>query len=954
MSTPFLHTVAAHILAEQGKDLQKTVVFLPNQTGINFFRKALAETARSSVWAPVCLTPGKQMEKASGLVIGHKIRLAAELHRVHRHVLGKDPEPFERFFPWAELLLNDFDDIDKYLADAKVLYANLAGLKDIYEQFAFLTEDQVALIRRFWKSYEEPSITDSKKRFLRIWEKLYDIYALYTDILPKKGFGYEGLLHRKAVENPEKLLTGLEDMEAAYVIGFNRLNACERRFFGVLRKNISTQFFYDAHPLTVKDPLHEAGRFYRETSLFFPPKNNREEPEISRPVIDIVSVSGSTTAVKYAAGEVEKALQGGQRPEDILVMMPDEKQLLPLLYSLPDALPDVNITSGLGLSETPVVSLLKVLYTVRKNSVQKPSELFFRLADVAKVLQHPYLNFDWEPVHGALLQTLKKQRRIRPERQALSSSPLYTSVFAPQQEVPFHTAVVQVLQELLQSERLPLFERRILQTACEAAVAVDEIIRSETLPSDDKASFTLLNGVLRSTRIPFEGEPVVGMQLMGTLETRNLDFKTVIIPAMSDDLFPGAGHSKTYIPFALRRAFGLPLPEDRMAELSHIFYRLLQRAEHAVLIANTSAGPMTTGEPSRFILRLEADDFYAPLLHKKAVVEKVQFRRPENLVIPKTGQTWAKLLSLTDESAHPMYPTAINTYLECTLRFYFRYIAGIKEEDELSEIADHAAFGSIFHWIMEWLYADYVGRKITEADIRHIRTRFDELSERAFKKHFGYADHETFDFEGETLLHREIIRKYVYRMLELDEQYAPFTIIGLELGEGDQTLRIPFPFATPEGTKTIPLGGKIDRVDQKGGITRILDYKTGADELNYRDMDALFDRSLKKRNKAAFQTWLYGLIYGQNYPQHELLQAGIVSVRNMFEEGFNPIIKEKQDPTKAYSSYVPVYNLYEKQPEFIERLQALFSEMYNTEIPFEQTENLDKCKTCPYREICRR
>lgn len=954
MSTSFLHKTAAHMLAEQGKDLQKTVVFLPNRTGINFFRKALAETANSAVWAPVCLTPGKQMEKASGLVIGHKIRLAAELHRVHQQVLAKDPEPFERFFPWADLLLNDFDDIDKYLADAKVLYANLAGLKNIYEQFAFLTEDQVALIRRFWKSYEEPSITDSKERFLRIWEKLYEIYDTYTRILPQKGFGYEGLLHRKAVENPEGLLVGLEGIQAAYVVGFNRLNACERRFFGVLRKNIPTQFFYDAHPLTAKDPLHEAGRFYRETSLFFPPKNKEEEREIKRPVIDIVSVSGSTTAVKYAAGEVEKALQDGQRPEDILVMMPDEKQLMPLLYSLPEALPDVNITSGLGLSETPIVSLLKVLYTLRKNAVQKPSGLFFRLADVVKALQHPYLNFDLEPIHTALVQTLKKGKRIRPEQRTLTGTPLHASIFVAQAEMPFHTALTQVLQFLLQSEQVPLFERRILQTACESAVAVDEIIRLENLPSDDKASFTLLNSVLRGTRIPFEGEPVVGMQLMGPLETRNLDFKTVIIPAMSEDLFPGAGNAKTYIPFALRRAFGMPLPEDRMAELSHIFYRLLQRTEKVVLIANTSAGPMTTGEPSRFILRLEADDFYAPLLHKKAVVESVQFRRPETLVIPKTGQTLATLLSLTDEGAHPMYPTAINTYLECTLRFYFRYIAGIKEQDELSEIADHAAFGSIFHWVMEWLYVDFVGREIHESDIQGIRQRFDALSERAFKKHFGYADSETFDFEGETLLQREIIRKYVYRVLELDAQYAPFTVIGLELGEGDDALRIPFPFATAEGTKTIRLGGKIDRVDQKGGITRILDYKTGSDALTYTDIPALFDRSLKKRNKAAFQTWLYGVIYGQNYPQHELLQAGIVSVRNMFEEGFNPIIKEKQDPLKPNSGYQPVYNLHEKQAEFIERLQALFSEMYNTDIPFTQTENTDKCKTCPYREICRR
>ena len=954
MKNSFLHQIAAQIIAEQGKDLQQVAVFLPNQTGINFFRKALAETADSAVWSPVCLTPGKQMEKASGLVIGNKIRLAAELHRVYQMVLAREPESFERFFPWADLLLNDFDDIDKYQADAKVLYANLAGLKNINEQFAFLTEEQIALIRRFWRSYEEPTITEPKERFLRIWEKLYDVYRTFTEILPQKGYGYEGLLHRKAVENPASLFTGLKDVKAAYVVGFNRLNACEKKFFSELRKTYATQFFYDTHPETVNDKMHEAGKFYRETSLFFPQKNKEEHKEISSPNIQIVSVSGSTTAIKYTAGEIDKAISGGQKPEDILVMMPDEKQLTPLLYSLPDSLPTVNITAGLALSETPIISMLRVLYNIRKTSSNKPNGVFFRISDTFRVLQHPFLNFGIEQENTQIIQQLKFDRRVRPERQMLVKTPLHEIIFSLPLELPFHQAVTETLRLILETENLPSFEKKILQTACEATSSVSEIIKLENLPSDDKASFILLNNVLRGTRIPFEGEPVMGMQMMGPLETRNLDFKTVIIPAMGDDFFPGSGSTKTYIPFALRRAFGLPLPEDRTAELSHIFFRLLQRAENVLLICNTSAGAMTTGEPSRFILRLEADDFYNKLLHKKTVVEKVQFKEPIVIDIPKTGETWAKLNALANDEKKAMYPTAINTYLDCSLRFYFRYIAGIKEENELSEIADHAAFGSIFHSIVEWMYKDYVGRPIHAEDIETIRRQFDALSEKAFKKHFGYQDAERFDFEGETLIQREVIRKYINRILDLDHQYTPFTIKGLELGERENPLQIPLTFSTAEGDKTIWIGGKIDRVDEKLGTTRILDYKTGADDLRYTSIESLFDTQINKRNKAAFQTWLYGLIYGQNNPQASVLQAGVISVRNIFEEGFDAILKEKIDPEKRNSGYLKVENLLDKQPQFIEGLQALFSEMYNADIPFSQTDKIEKCLTCPYREICRR
>lgn len=954
MTNSFLHQTAVHILGTHGKDLQRVLVLMPNQTGINFFRKALAQTAHSAVWAPVCLTPSKQMEKASGLAIGNRITLAAELHRVYQAVTSFSNEPFERFFPWADLLLNDFDDIDKSMANAKVLYANLAGLKNINEQFAYLTEEQIALIKRFWKSYEEPSITESKERFLRIWEKLYEVYRIFTEILPQKGYGYEGLLHRRAAENPEQLFTGLEDIQAAYVIGFNRLNACEKQFFSALRKKYNTQFFYDAHPLTVKDTMHEAGKFYRESTFFFPHSKQNEKQHISKPDIEIISVSGSTTAIKYAAGEIEKIIQENHQPDDILVMLPDEKQLTPLLYSLPESVSTVNITSGLALSETPIISLLRLLYNVRKMASRRPSGVFFRASDVGKLLQHPYLNFGENNTNAEIIQRIKSQRRTRPERGMLIGQQLHERMFSLPEEMALHSCFVDILRSVLEDENIPLFEKRIIQTACEAADGVSKIIQSEELSSDDKAAFILLNKVLRGTRIPFEGEPVLGLQMMGPLETRNLDFKTVIIPAMGDDQFPGAGTSKTYIPFTLRRAFGLPLPEDRAAELSHIFFRLLQRAEKVVLICNTSAGAMTTGEPSRFIFRLEADDFYAPLLRKKTVVEKVKFKEPLAILIEKTEAIMDKLNALTDNPEKAIYPTAINTYIDCQLRFYFRYIAGIKEVDELSDIADHAQFGSIFHWIMEWMYTDYLGKTIHAEDIENIRGNFDALSEKAFKEHFGYQPHEVFEFEGETLIQREVIRKYVNRLLDIDAEYAPFTITGLELGEHDKRLQFPFKFPTGEGEKTIHLAGKIDRVDEKENITRILDYKTGADELRYTDIPTLFDPETPKRNKAALQTWLYGLIYGNNFPDKHVLQAGIISVRGMFETGFDPIIKEKTDPLRANSGYAKVQNLHDKQDEFIEHLRQLFTEIYNKEIPFVQTEKLEKCLTCPYKEICKR
>ncbi len=951
----FLNQTAAHLLDRHGHDLRKTLVFLPNRTGIHFFRKALAQEAGKTLWAPECLTPGMHMEDVSGLVTGNRIRLAAELHRVYARVLQREPEPFEKFFPWAELLLNDFDDIDKYLADARVLYANLSGLQEIKERFQYLTEEQVALIRRFWQAYELPGITEPKERFLRIWERLQDVYTAYRNSLLEKGFGYEGLLHRMAIENPEKLMQGLSEYNRAYVIGFNRLNGCEKVFFRHLRETVSTEFIYDVHPLAAQDELHEGGRFFRETSTLFPGTVFRNESQKHKPEVVMVQVTGQTSAVKLGAKQIQEALISGTAEEDILLMLPDEKQLGPLLYSLPPELKELNITSGLSLGETPVIALLKALFHLRKFAREKDGKVYFRVSDVMQLLSHPYLNFSHEPANRKLAARLIEENRIRPEGGQLTIHPVAEILFAPPSENTFTGFAENVVQAILEdSETMNEYERIILEFAADTIHSVKQISEEEGLSPEDTSAFRLLMNVLRSGRIPFESDPLNGVQIMGPLETRNLDFKLVIVPAMTDDQFPGSGNPQTYIPFTLRKAFGLPLPEDRAAELSHIFYRLFTRSEKIYLVYNTAPGAMTTGEPSRFILRLLAESEYYNTLERLTLSEKVTFIRSHPIEIKKEGTAAEALRKFTEETdSRPLYPTALNTYLYCKLWFYFRYLAGLKEPDEISETADHADFGNMFHEIMEQAYKPFLNRQITAEDLDRLEASFDELALPVFKKQYGYREHETFEYEGEALLHKEVLRKYFQGVLSRDRQLAPFRIKGLEL-EGD-SMMMPFTFEANGRRLTVKLGGKIDRVDEKDGITRILDYKTGADELKYSDLPSLFDASLKKRNKAAFQTWLYGLIYGYGHPEAGILQAGVISVKKLFGiEEYDPILQEKEEPAKRNSPYVRVENLREQSEDFGNLLRELLAEIFDEREAFTQTEDVDRCRTCPYNGICRR
>ncbi len=950
----FLHLTAAHILAESGEQLRKTLIILPNRTGIHFFRKALAEEAGKTIWAPECLTPGMHMENVSGSVTGNRIRLAAELHRVYGQILQREPEPFEKFFPWAELLLNDFDDIDKYLADARVLYANLSGLQEIKERFQYLTEEQIALIRRFWRAYELPGITEPKARFLRIWERLQDVYSAYRESLLSKGFGYEGLLHRTAVENTGTLMTGLHDYKAAYVIGFNRLNACEKVFFNTLRETIPTNFFYDVHPMAAEDELHEGGHFFRETSSLFPGTVFPEEENKTKPQIKLVQVTGQTTAVKLAAEEIQHALRSGIPERQMLLMLPDEKQLGPLLYSLPEELNEINITSGLSLGETPVIALLKGLYHLRKFAREKNENGYFRVSDVLLLLNHPYLNFGHETENRRLAATLIKENRIRPERKQLMIHPLAIILFTLPSENTFTAYVEQVFHTILQeAETMNDYERIVLEFTVDTLRSVKQISEEEALPAEDGAALRLLLNVLRSARIPFESDPLNGMQVMGPLETRNLDFREVYIPAMTDDQFPGSGNPQTYIPFTLRKAFGLPLPEDRAAELCHIFFRLFRRSEKIFLYYNTASGSMATGEPSRFILRLLTETDYYQTLDQKIHSEKVTFIHSEPITVTKEGKTAEALKAYVGENPKPLYPTALNTFLYCGLRFYFRYLAGLKEPDEISETADHADFGNMFHQIMEQAYTPFLNREITADDLDRLETRFDLLALPVFKKQYGYRDDESFEYEGEALLHREVLRKYYQGVLARDREMAPFFIRGLEL-EGE-SMMMSFSFKTNGQTLTVKLAGKIDRVDEKEGVTRILDYKTGADELKYTDLHALFDSSLKKRNKAAFQTWLYGIIYGHAHRKTGILQAGVISVKKLFGEvDADPILKKKEDPTKRNSPYTRVNNLHDESDAFGELLGSLMGELFDVGKNFTQTEDAERCRTCPYNGICKR
>jgi hypothetical protein len=464
-----------------------------------------------------------------------------------------------------------------------------------------------------------------------------------------------------------------------------------------------------------------------------------------------------------------------------------------------------------------------------------------------------------------------------------------------------------------------------------------------------KSFLRLFRQLIRSHKIPFSGEPLRGLQVMGVLETRNLDFKNVFILSLNEGSFPGVSSKGSYVPYTIRRAYQLPTIEHQDAIYSYLFYRVLQRAEHISIFYNSETDVLGQGEMSRYLQQLLFESGLP--IEKKVLHNPIQPQSITPVVVDKNPQVMETLLKLNEGNLYfkGISPSALNSYIECRLRFYFRHVAKIREPDEVEEELDARVLGNFLHDVMERFYKGIgevkKSRQIETADFNNYEEAIDRLIDGVFIEAYRLDPDKPVKYEGQRLVVKEVVKRFAHRIVEMDKAYAPFTMEALEQEGLTYTLTIgQAPF------KAV-VGGKIDRVDRKGDLLRVIDYKTGKDKLNFESVASLFSRD-GKRNKAAFQTLLYALLYKQNFLDSTRsetapvrLVPGLINRMNLFDEGFSFGLKMGRDP---------VTNVDNLMPEFESRLKELFEELFNPAIPFDQTVALENCKNCPYGQICYR
>lgn len=945
----FLNEVAAELYARYGEELSSMELLFPSRRARIFFADALSSLVDRPLWQPRWTTVDELMSEISGLRTAERVRLVTELYKIYRQY---HDEPFDRFYFWGEMLLSDFDSIDKYRVDADMLLRNLWELKELESDLSYLTPEQQRLVRSFWSTFgQEADLSQEKRRFLTLWKTLLPLYHRFRERLAELGIAYGGMMQRAAVERLRSGSFAFDRPRRFVVAGFNALSACEQELFKYLSTAAGARFYWDFDDYYRDDREQEAGMFIRRNVVAFPPAGGVSHDNFRR-VKELFAVSCVSNAVqcKYV-GEILRRLRRDYGPlgKETAVVLTDEDLLLPLLYALPPEVGKVNVTMGYPLRQTLAYTFVERLIELQQHSRTRRGETLFYHADVTGLLAHPYVAESDAALSRELADKVVLERRISVEAQWLARSPFLGRLFRRAEE--WRALSEWLLATLDEVARLPFEGDDVRRRREFLAVLSEEIVKlRNTLEECDielsmETYVSLLRRHLQTLRVPFEGEPLEGIQVMGILETRNLDFEHVILLSMHDDNFPGSfAAQSSFIPYNLRAAYDLPTPEHHEGVYAYYFYRLIQRARTVHMLYCSHADEKSTGEPSRYIRQLDYESGFE--VHHVEVGVDVNLVENAPIEVAKEGSVMEALERFVDpESPVTLSPTAFFRYVACPLRFYFHSVAGLRVDDDVAEEVDAPMFGTILHAAVEQLYGR-VRDELHPGETLRALMRSGEV-ERAVEasineNYLGDASASAEEYTGNLLLIREIVVRYLRDgVMAYDAANDRFTVTGLE-----EKVRYDFPFEAGGRSLGMKFAGIADRIDRlDDGSLRVVDYKTGTPHLEFDGLESLFRGKGKQRLSNILQTLLYSMMLRHVRGSDAVPQ--LYYVRQMHRSDYSPLLTDRELGVRGAP-----YSLYEGR--FEELVRETLAELFDPTQPFRQCADTDTCRFCDFNVICRR
>lgn len=960
-TNPFLYDVAHDCHRRLGDQVSRCTFVFPNRRAGRFFSRYLSQIAGKPIFSPTITTIADLFAELSIWQPADSIYLQFAIYNCYREVSGSN-ESFEDFMFWGNMLLNDFNDVDKSLSDARQLFRNIQDIKDIDSDLSYLSQEQIEAVSLFWTNFLSGDKTDRVKQdFQKIWVFLPEIYHKLRRHLADEGVAYEGMIFREVAERAKKMELSLLSHQKIVFVGLHSHSEAEKCLLDFVKKQGVADFYHDYGFAPIQDKENRASLFVRENVVRYPsladipPSPIENSPPIHVEAIAIPSAVGQAKHTHSILQELicrNKIAEKHFTPNTAIVLA-DENLLIPTLYSIPTEIEKINITMGYPLKATSIVALMNHIYHAHRNIRQTRGTDAIYHKFVLPILSHSHIRRLVGTEAENLRKSIALQNKISVPIDELSQNPLLKLIFAPTENTADTFRKIRDILSLLhrqlselsspqQEEETPHSPAQTFDIECEfiytyykAINRIEETIHKLGLEIKPETLFLLIHKATEGLSVAFEGEPLCGLQVMGILETRAIDFENLIILSMNEGIFPAKRIDNSFIPYNLRKGFGLPTYEHRDSIFAYHFYRLISRAKNVYLLYDTRTNASNMGEASRYLYQMKY--LYPQLFHiqEYSVSYQVPPQEKSSIEISKTPQVMKKLEEFLAGGNRALSASAINTYLTCPLKFYFEVVEGMQEGDQVEETVEANIFGSIYHHVMEHIYRPFEGKRLTPEILKKCAQNqhtIHQIIEQAFALHYFKTSTPT-PLEGQNLLVGEVIKKYVVRTLWQDARRAPFTYI-----KGEKRFEQTYPL--PSG-KQVKLKGFIDRIDEQEGILHIIDYKTGQGKTTFSSVESLFNSDDNKRPKAVMQVFLYALMYQNEHPD-ATISPGIYFLRNIFSADFQfaTTLKNKEQ------GEVPIRNFDEYREDFCRWLNACLEEIFNPHTPFRAGTTEHHCPWC--------
>jgi ATP-dependent helicase/nuclease subunit B len=948
--TPFLKYIAQYIFENHQHDTEHLCIVLPNKRGALYLKQHLAKIFQKTIWLPTIISAEDLVSELSGLQQADSIDLICDLYSVYTSILKDKAEPFDAFAKWGTLMLQDFNEADRYLVDTNSLYQNLKEIKEIEN----------------W-SLSADSLTPTQQDYCNFMFQMGTIYHEFSKVLLQKRQAYQGLMYRKSVES-YKNSTYINQFSKILICGFNAFNKAETIIFSDLVKEKKASIIYDADCYYTENENYEAGLFLRKnfSNNWLNTNNNIGNyfKEITKN-IDIVAVPKQMGQAQVVAYQLDKWIKEGKSLTNTAVILADESLLFPILNQLPEDVKHVNITMEYPLRLSPIYDLTDNLISLHLSTKKAGASSSFYFSDIFKILQNSLFKKYYKSFHPtiqlqSIIQKIIDKNYVWLNAKVLSElfdsnyqfiEDLFNNWENSSQGVKSIAKIIQTFNDS-ENEALQLLstEKEYLHVFTKYFNRLQSLIQTHHYLDSILTLKSLFKQIIGTASVPFIGEPLQGLQIMGVLETRTLDFENIILLGVNEGVLPSGKSSNSFIPNDLKRFYNMPLYGDKDAVYAYHFYRILQRASNVLITYNTEHSVLGSGEKSRFITQLlfELKKYNTEHVITERMLsgDNLPASIKNEISVSKTDLNLAPILKkLTTNSQYDgLSPSALITYKDCSLRFFYRYGVGIKETDDVEESAEANTQGSILHESLEMLYKPFVGKVLTTDNVKECISKTEETVNLIFQNYFSQRESQF----GKNFLQRKVLIEYVNKLLKNDLKLIQqsqktnelLSLINLEL---NLTASIKL---TINGLDTaIYLKGSADRIDKLGNKIRIIDYKSSVkadDKFKFTGFEDLFTDS--KYNKM-LQLFMYAwLVVKNNIAKPEELQPCIIAFKK-FEEQPKFILEDVKG--------CGILNFTtELLDDFENHLKLKILEMISKDNSFVQTEDLKQCEYCAYATIC--